>query len=70
MVQYRRLSARKISFEDLAVVKRNGKFGYVNKDNVCIIDLKFDEANPFKEGKARVKIGNSRHLINKSGQIV
>jgi hypothetical protein len=56
--------------EDLAVVKRNGKFGYVNRANVCVIDFGFDEANPFKAGKARVKIGNRHHVINRSGQIV
>lgn len=53
--------------EDLAVVKRNGKFGYVNRSNVCVIDFKFDNANPFKDGSALVKIGVNEYYINKSG---
>lgn len=41
----------------LYVVNVNGKYGYIDKTGKIIITPQFDEAYPFSEGLASVKIG-------------
>ncbi|MBP3319638.1 MAG: WG repeat-containing protein, partial [Ruminiclostridium sp.] len=40
--------------EDLAAVKKNGKWGYINEENKTVIPFQYAYAWPFNEGKAVV----------------
>ena len=58
--------------EDLAIVKFNHKWGYINKEGNEIIPLKYDRVNPFNvgtfsEGMAKVKLNGKCGFINKVG---
>ena len=45
--------------EDLLAVKKNGKWGYINKNGDVVLDFKYHIAYPFSEGKALVAIKKS-----------
>ncbi len=53
---------------------KDGKFGYVDKNNKIVIDYKFDYAYDFKEGIAKVREGNKYDgvyfLINEKGKTI
>lgn len=53
--------------EGLAVVKLNGKYGYMNEKSETVIPLRFDKARPFTEGLAVVMIDDKWGFIDKSG---
>jgi len=58
-------------FEGLAKVKQNKKFGFINKDNVLVIDFLFDSVwNNFKEGYCLVSLDKKFGLIDKLGNVV
>jgi hypothetical protein len=46
------------------------KWGYINPKGVFIIKPQFDNASPFSEGMAAVKMNNKWGYINKSGELV
>lgn len=54
----------------LAVVQKNGKYGYVNKDGKVAIPLEYDDANYFLGHIARVKKGNKYGYIDTNYKIV
>jgi len=56
--------------EDLAVVKRNSKYGYVDEDGDEEIACQFEEAHPFVNGLARVKISGKYGFIDDDGHFV
>ena len=56
--------------DGLALVKLNGKYGFVNKEGKEIISLKYDDAGNFKEGLAPVKLNNKWGYINIEGKEV
>jgi KWG repeat domain protein len=59
--------------EGLAAVKKNNRWGFINKDNFphLVIPLKYLEADSFKDGRARVKhIDGKIYYINKQDKIV
>ena len=56
--------------EGLAVVKLNGKYGYINKNGKEVMQLKYDRAFPFREGLAVVKLNGKYGYINKNGKEV
>lgn len=60
--------------EDMAIVSKNGKKGYINKSGSEIIPLKYDLAYPFKEGLAQVSVHSGYTYncgyINKAGNEV
>ena len=56
--------------EDLAQVKINGKFGYINKQGESVIPARYDYARSFSEGLARVEINGKYGFINKKGESV
>lgn len=58
--------------EGLGLVKKNGKFGFVNKDGRFVIKPQFFDANSFYGGMAAVKIKKDDKFgfINKEGKIV
>jgi serine/threonine protein kinase len=56
--------------EDLAVVKKAGKYGYVNQNGEIVISLKYSDARIFVNGRARVRLNNETFYINKKGKRV
>lgn len=56
--------------EGLAVVKKDGKYGYIDKEGNLVIDFQYEYANPFSEGLAVVKKNGKNGYIDKSGNIV
>lgn len=42
-------------FEDVAVVRRNGLYGYISRDGIEILPCKYDYAEPYSEGLFLVK---------------
>lgn len=55
-----------VSEGKLAVVNKNGKYGYISPDGRTIIKCQFDNALPFKEGWAPVKQGNYIKFISEN----
>jgi len=50
---------------------RSGKYGYVDKTRNYVIEPKFDQAEPFTNGKALVTIyGKGDFYIDKTGNII
>ena len=41
----------------LFIVKKNGKYGYINRDGKVVIDFQFDAARDFSEGMAGICVG-------------
>jgi hypothetical protein len=59
------------SFSDgLALVKKDGKFGYINKQGELVIPFLFDYATPFTKGVATVKKDGQLGRIDKSGTLI
>ncbi len=60
--------------DDYHAVEKNGKFGYINKNNRLVIPYKFNYAEDFKNGRAKVKIRqNSKSkyaYINRKGEFI
>lgn len=46
-----------IFHENLAVIEKDEKYGYINKDGIIVIKPQYDDARPFHNGIAPVKIG-------------
>ena len=53
--------------EELARVKLNDKFGFINKEGKEVIPLIYDYAFNFHEGLAFIQLDNKMGLINKEG---
>ena len=56
--------------EGMAVVKRNGKYGYINKNKEEIVPCIYDDAYMFDGGFGEVYIGEKRGYVNKKGKVV
>ena len=56
--------------EDLCVVEKDGKSGYIDTAGNVAIDLMFDEAYSFSEGLAAVGKDGKIGYINKNGEVV
>lgn len=48
----------------------SGKCGYIDETGKAVIEPQFDDAKPFSEGLARVKIGEKWGFIDRAGRIV
>ena len=59
-----------IFFEDLAAVKVDKKWGYINKEGIVKITPAYDDAYAFSDGLAPVKIGKKWGYIDKKGVLV
>lgn len=54
--------------EDLARIAVSGyRYGFVDKDMNLVIPMKYDEAEDFKDGKAKVRLGDKWIYIDKNG---
>lgn len=51
-------------------MRRNNKFGYINKNGEIIIDFCFDFASDFRDGLARIQFNKQWGYINKKGNIL
>jgi hypothetical protein len=47
-----------------------GRWGYIDKSGKFVINPQFDEASPFADGLARVKVGRKTGYVNASGKYV
>jgi hypothetical protein len=57
--------------EGFALIKKNGKYGYINREGIIIIEPRFDIAHPFKDGMAKVFEKNKGWgFINTSGKVL
>lgn len=55
--------------EGLAAVQgNNGRWGFINQNQVVVIPSRFEEAKEFKDGRAAVKLNGRWGFINKRGQ--
>lgn len=54
----------------LALVRRNGKFGFIDILGNVVIDIKFDNAYSFDNERALVFLENKKFYIDKSGEKV
>lgn len=54
----------------LALVKKEGKFGYINASGQQVIPIQFEYATPFANGKATVKKNGVIGQINQSGTFI
>ena len=53
--------------EGLARVKKNGKYGYINKEGEEVIKCQYDDASNFHEGLAAVKKNEKKYYIDNLG---
>lgn len=53
-----------------AVKNSDGKWGYILKDGSFLTDFQFDEAYPFSDGLARIKLSGFYGYIDKNGSAV
>lgn len=56
--------------EGLACVRKNEKWGHVNKQGQMIVPMKYDDVTAFSEGLAYVKLNNKWGYVNKQGQMI
>lgn len=79
---YRKIRKRKIAnklaqeyefvrefYDQRAIVKLCGKYGYVNTSGKVVIPLKYDDAKDFRDKKAQVKHQGKWIYINKLGVV-
>lgn len=66
-----KIQEAKLFSEGLASVKIKGKWGYINRSGLIVIQPKFNSVSPFRNGLAYVKVNAaSEGFINHSGQYV
>jgi len=63
-------NGRYISQSEPWAVRKDEKWGYINRDGKIIIPLQFDHASLFDNNRARIKIDNKWGYINISGDLV
>lgn len=56
--------------EGLAPVKKDGKWGFVDKYGVIVIEFKYQDAEVFSEGLAGVKLSGNWGFIDAKGQLI
>ena len=54
----------------IACVKKDGKYGYIDKTGKIIVDIQYDDANNFYNGIACVKKDGKWGYIDKTGNII
>lgn len=56
--------------DGLALVKLDGRYGYINKEGDFVVEANYEEAESFSEGLAKVKIGDAYGYINVKNKLV
>jgi hypothetical protein len=56
-------------YRDIAPVKQNGLWGYIDKNGVYVIDRQYNVAYPFFNDRALVKIDDNFVTIDKNGKV-
>lgn len=56
--------------EDLAVVEKGNKKGFINRQGEIVIPITFQDVTSFKEGRAMFREGQSWGVINQQGEII
>ena len=51
-------------------VRKNGRFGYVNKSGDIVVDIRYDNATAFSEGLGCLNEGELTHVIDHTGKIL
>lgn len=59
---------RSFTDNNLAVIKLNGKFGYIDMTGSEVIPLKFEKAENFNNGKAKVMLDGREIFIDQTGK--
>ncbi len=59
-----------LSDDYVPVQNEKGKWGYQTSSGTKVIDFKYDAAEPFSEGRAKVRKGNKYGIINPEGKFV
>ncbi|MGO2386115.1 MAG: WG repeat-containing protein [Psychrobacter sp.] len=59
-----------VRFTTLQSRQQDGKWGFVDDNDVIMITYSFDEVRPFSEGYAGVRIGEEWGFINLGGELV
>jgi hypothetical protein len=54
--------------EDLAAVKKNGKWGYIDKKGNVIINFMYEKAGSFINGSANVTLNGKQGYIDHDGK--
>lgn len=54
--------------EEMAIVKKGGKFGYIDSLGDLVIPCEFDYAQAFSQGKAQVRKGTDKFTIDVTGK--
>lgn len=57
-------------FTTLQPRQQDGKWGFVDDNNVTMITYSFDEARPFSDGMAGVRIGSDWGFVNLGGELI
>lgn len=57
-------------YEDMIRVKKNSKYGYINRNSERIIDCIYEKAGDFKNGVAEVLYKGNKYKINKLGRLL
>ncbi|WP_352337393.1 WG repeat-containing protein [Psychrobacter sp. 16-MNA-CIBAN-0192] len=57
-------------FTTLQPNQQDGKWGYIDANNVVMITYSFDEVRPFAEGLAGVRVDNNWGFLNLGGEVV
>lgn len=56
--------------EGMAAIKRDNKYGFIDKNGDVVIDCIFDKYSQFSEGLACIQLNGESGFIDKSGKIV
>lgn len=64
------ISVQLIEAQELALVKKDGKFGLLAKDGTFAVEPKFDNARDFSDGLAAVKQNGKWGYIDRTGTLV
>ena len=66
----KKLEGAKAFIGGLAPVKKDDKWGYIDKNGAIIIPFEFSEAEPFSSGLARVQKDEKYGFIDKNGKLI
>ena len=57
-------------FDEILIIKKDGLFGYIKNTGEPLTEIIYDEAYPFSEEKAVVRLGEQYHIIDTNSVIL